>query len=215
MATTVGAIAKAAFDAVSLGITDAILDATISNGGPSVSGRVVLGGETAPAGFPIAKADGKVRPAYLEGFSSVPAPGWTMTADGTTYYITGVRDIVEAGGLIVANVIASSDLLWTSGRFERKSGTVDGYGARTASWSVISGAGSVSMGLVALSGQERWASQRLEATSAWRAWCSPVSGLTEADRVVIDGRAYAITFVNDVEQRGIWQVLDLSRGVPS
>jgi len=215
MATTVNAIAKAAFDAVSAGITDAILDATISDGGPSVSGRVVLGGEAAPNGFPIAKAEAKVRPAYLEGFASVPSPGWTLTADGQVYYITGIRDIVEAGGLIVANVISSADMLWTSGQFERKSGTVDGYGARTEAWSVISGADSVSMGLVALSGQERWASQRLEATSAWRAWCAPVSGLTEADRVVIDGRAYAITFVNDVEQRGIWQVLDLSLGVPS
>jgi hypothetical protein len=213
MAQTVAQIAKAAFDAVAGSISGAIISATISDGSADVSGRVVMGGETAPTGFPIAKADSKGRPVYLEGFASVPAPGWTLTAGGDTYHIAGVRDIVEAGGLVVANVFAESDLLWASGRFERKTKTSDGAGGFTEEWRAISGAGSVPLGLVALSGNERWAAQRVEAASVWRAWCAPVDGLKEADRVVIDGLAYAITFVNDVEGRGVWQVIDLSRGV--
>lgn len=212
MAVTVSQIAQGAFDAVAAQITDAILSASITDGSTTVTGRVVFGGETAPNGFPMAKADGKARPAYLEGFSSVPSEGWTMTADSVVYHITGVRDIVEAGGLVVANVIKETDLLWSTGTFERNGRTSDGAGGYTNAWAAISGASGVSVGLMAMSGQERWASQRREAISAWRAWCKPIDGLLESDRLVIDGRAYNIHFVNDIEQRGIWQVLDLSLG---
>lgn len=212
---TVASIAKSAFDAVAASITDAVLDGTLNDGSTDYAGRVVFGGETPPQGFPMATADKKMRPAYLEGFSAVPAAGWTLTADSVTYYIGGTRDIVQAGGLVVANVIAAGDLLWKTAAFERKTWTVDAYGARLETWAAISGAGSVSVGLMALSGSERWASQRLEAQSRWRLWCAPISGLTEADRVTIGGTSYAITFVNDVEQRGVWQVLDLSGGVAS
>jgi head-tail adaptor len=152
-----------------------------------------------------------MRPAYLEGFSEVPSLGWTLTIGAAVYYIGGVRDIVEAGGLIVANVIAESDLLWTTGTFERVTQTADDYGAYADTWATLSA--DVPVGLMAVSGAERWASSRVEAVSQWRAWCSPVAGLTERDRVVIDGTTYNIRFVDDIERRGVWQVLDLSQGV--
>ena len=215
MALTVEDIAASAFSAVSGAISDAVHDATISGGSGNHTGRVVFGGENAPAGFPMPTAKDKMRPAYLEGFGVIPAPGWTLNKGSDLYYIAGVRDVVQAGSFSVVNVVAADDMLWQTASFQRKTGAVDAYGARIETWSAISGSNAVSVGLVALSGQERWQSQRLEATSQWRMWCEPIEGLTEADRVVIDGLAYAITFVNNIEQRGIWQVLDLSKGVPS
>lgn len=209
MTTTVDAIAKAAFDAVAAGITDAVLDGTLNDGSTDYTGRVVLGGETAPGGWPMAVAKEKVRPAYLEGYSAVAGAGWTLVASGVTYYVLGVRDIVQAGGFQVANVIASADMLWQSVTFQRATNASDGAGGHARTWATLA---TRDAGLVALSGDEQWRSARLEAQSQWRAVCLPVSGLREGDRVQIGSRTYNITFVNDVEQRGIWQVLDLALG---
>lgn len=206
---TVADIAASAFSAVAASITDAVQDGTLNDGSTDYAGRVVFGGEQPPQGFPIPTADSKQRPAYLEGFSAIPAPGWTLTAGGVVYYIGGVRDIVEAGTFAVANVVAAGDLLWQAATFERVTQTLDAYGAYADTWATLA---TTTVGLVALSGSERWQSSRVEAASQWRAWCEPVSGLTEKDRVTIDGRSYQIRFVNDIEARGIWQVLDLSLG---
>lgn len=210
MATTVDAIAQAAFNAVSAAITDAVYSATLSDGTSDYSGRVVFGGETAPAGFPMATAKDKVRPIYLEGFSEVASAGWTITVGSAVYYVLGVRDIAQAGGFQVINGIAATDMLWQTATFQRVTNTTDSLGARVRGWADL--ASDVSVGIIALSGQERWQSDRVEARSEWRLICEPVSGLREADKVVIDGRDYAIKFVNDVEQRGVWQVLDISLG---
>ena len=210
---TVASIADAAFDGVASAITDAVLSATLNDGTTNYSGRVVFGGEKAPTGFPLSEAKGRAREAYLEGFSAAAAAGWTLVAGGATYYVMGIRDIVEAGTFIVANVIKQSDMLWKTAAFETPTNTSDGSGGYTESWAAIVGYDAVSVGLMAVSGQERWASDRIEATTRFRAICVPVTGLTEADRVVIDSKAYNITFINDAEGRGIWQVLDLSGGV--
>lgn len=212
MPTTVAAIAKTAFDAVAGAITDAVLDGTLNDGSTDYTGRVVLGGENAPAGFPMPISKDKVRPAYLEGYSSVAQPGWTLVADSVTYHVLGVRDIVEAGGFQVANVISQADMLWQSVTFQNPAGGRDSTGGILRSWSAVAN-GTVTAGLVAMSGAERWASDRVEATSKWRLVCKPVVGVTEASRVVIDSIAYNINFVNDVEQRGVWHVMDLSGGV--
>ena len=212
MALTVDQIAKAAFDGVSAAITDAVADATLNDGATNYTGRAVFGGETAPSGFPMATAKDKVRPIYLEGFSEVADPGWTLTSGAVVWYVLGVRDIVEAQGFQVVSAIKSADMLWKTASFERKTVAVDSLGARSNTWAAISGADAVPVGLVAMSGNERWASSRVETRSEWRLICQPVSGLTEADRVTVDGRSYAIRFVNDVEARGVWHVIDLQLG---
>ena len=213
--TTVADIAKAAFDAVAAQITDAIYSGVLSDGSATHSGRVVFGGDDAPSGFPMAAPDSKVRPAYLEGFGTVPASGWTLTADGKTHYITSERDIVEAGGLIVANVIAESDMLWLTGDIEAVTRTSNGAGGYTEAWAAISGGDDVSIGMWSLSGDERYNADRVEAMSGWRAVLPYVDGVTEACRVVIDSRAYNIAFADDAQKRGAWLVLDLQEGVPS
>lgn len=209
---TVAGIAKSAFDAVAASITDAILPGTING---TDTGRVVFGGEKAPGGFPVAEAKDKTREAYLEGFASPAAIGDTLVAGGKTWHILSVRDIVEAGGFVVARVLDEANLLWDTASFERMARVSDGAGGYTHTWSAIAGLGAVSVGLMAMSGNERWQSQRIEATSMWRMWCKGADAVTEADSVVIGGRRYQIRFVNDVEKRGIWQVMDLGEGVAS
>lgn len=209
---TIAEISKAAFDGVSAAISGAVKSASLTDGTTVYSGRVVLGGETAPTGFPMAKAKEKVRPAYLEGFSAVAAAGWTFTADSVVYYVLSVRDIVDASGFQVINAIASTDMLWKTATFQSVMELTDDLGGKSRQWQTLSNGADVSVGLVAMSGQERWQSERLEVQSQWRMICPPVEGLNERDRVIIGSRVYNITFVDDVEQRGVWHVIDLSLG---
>ena len=212
--TTTALIAKAAFDAVSLQITDAIKAATLNDGATDYDGRVVFTGQKAPGGssgnFPMSNAEGRVNDAVLEGFSAVPAAGWTLVSGGVTYFVVGVRNIVEAGGVVMARVIASTDMLWQTVTFERNSRTSDSFGGYTDGYSSI---GTVSGGIVAISGMERWASDRVEAQAKWRLIVQAGSlGVKESDRVDIGGVKYGITFVNDFEMRGDWLVVDLMEG---
>lgn len=96
--------------------------------------------------------------------------------------------------------------------FERQGETSDGAGGYTKSWSSISGAPTKGM-IKALSGRERWASQRTEATSTYRLVTRYVSGITEKDSVVFDGRRFNITFVNNVDFMDDWLEIDLGLGV--
>ena len=206
---SVADIAKTAFDSVAASISDAILTGTING---TDTGRVVFGGEKAPGGFPIAEAKDKTREAYLEGFTNAAAIGDTLVADGKTWHILSVRDIVEAGGFVVARVLDAANLIWATASFERMTNTSDGAGGYTKAWAAISGLGAVSVGIMGMSGSERWASQRVEAVSQWRLWCKGADAVTEADSVVVNGRRYQVRFVNDVEKRGVWHVMDLSEG---
>jgi SPP1 family predicted phage head-tail adaptor len=213
--TTVADIAKTAFDAVAAQITDAIYSAILTDGTSTYTGRVVFGGEDAPSGFPMATPSDKLRPAYLEGFGTVPASGWTITADGKTHFIMSERDIVEAGGLIVANVIEESDLLWLSVDIEAKTRTDNGAGGHTEAWAAIAGGSGLSAGMWSMSGEQGYGADRVEATSEWRAVLPYLDGVTEACRVKFGGRAYNIAFVDNSQKRGAWLVLDLQEGVPA
>lgn len=212
--TTVDAIAAAAFSAVASQITDSVHSASLTDGTTTYTGRVVFGGENAPSGFPMADPANKVRQAYLEGFGVAPSSGWTITdANSVTHYITSRRDIVEARGLTVANVIAEGDLIWLTGDIQAPARIGNGAGGYTTTWAAITGGDDVSVGMWSMSGGERWASERLEATSMWRAVLPYLDGVTEKCRLVVGGRYYAITFSDDAQKRGAWLVLDLGQGV--
>jgi head-tail adaptor len=205
----VSKIAAQAFDMVAASISDAVHDATLNG---SESGRVVFGGETAPNGFPMAEAKEKVRQAHLEGFATVAAIGDTVEANSVTYHVLAVRDAVEAGGLVVARVLSADDMTWLTATFERLDRISDGAGGYYEDWAAISGLDGVSVGMVGMSGAEYWASMRVEAESKWQLWVKSDVGITEVDRVTVAGRTYNITFVNNVEKRGVWQVVHLDEG---
>ena len=107
--TTVAEIADAAFDNVALAITDAIKTATLSsvaNGSynydtgaystttTTISGRCVIDSQT-PASdiFPDYVIGPNEQMMMLEGFSSVPYEGWTLTLGSKTYTVKRVQAI--------------------------------------------------------------------------------------------------------------------------
>ena len=96
--------------------------------------------------------------------------------------------------------------------FERVTETADSYGARVRTWAAISGAPTRAM-VRPLSGGERYASARVEATSTHRIVCRYFAGLTEADRVVVRGRAYNIRFIGNVDFADQWLEITAELGV--
>lgn len=65
-----------------------------------------------------------------------------------------------------------------------------------------------------LSGTERLYAERVDATSKHRIVIRFVTGVTESDTVIIDGRAYNVRFIDNIEKRNRWLAIDLDGGVP-
>jgi len=206
---TVAEITKAAFDGVAASITDAVLSATLDDGTSTYAGRIVLAGEKAASGFPMSSAKDRVQDAVLEGFSVVANAGWTVAAGGVTYFILGVRDVVAAGGAVMARVISQSDMLWQTVTFESKARTSDGMGGYTDAWSALA---TVSAGVMYTGGNEGFDAMRVTANASLQLVVQAVSGLAADDRVVIGSDTYNITHVDDFERRGVWHVVTLESG---
>lgn len=103
-------------------------------------------------------------------------------------------------------------MLRTPCQFQRKTRTADGAGGWSEGWANIAGAATRCQ-FKALSGGERFQAQRAEATTRNRIVVRYFADLVETDRVVIGGRRYDVTFINNVEMRNRWLVIDLSGGV--
>jgi len=95
--------------------------------------------------------------------------------------------------------------------FERVTNTADGYGARLQSWRAIIGAPTRAM-VKPMSGGERYASGRTEATSTHKIVCRYFADLTEKDRVLIRGRAYNIRFIANVDFDDQWLEISAELG---
>ncbi len=95
--------------------------------------------------------------------------------------------------------------------FERVTNTTDDYGARLQAWEAISGAPTRAM-VKPMSGGERWASARTEATSTHKIVCRYFADLTEKDRVVIRNRAYNIRFIANVDFDDQWLEISAELG---
>jgi len=108
-------------------------------------------------------------------------------------------------------MISAGDLR-TPVAFERKELVSDGAGGSTEEWVAI--AGSATWGkVVALSGDERLEAGRINATTRERVTCRYFPDLTAVDRVVIQGRAHGITFVDNWHRRNEWLIIDIAGGV--
>jgi SPP1 family predicted phage head-tail adaptor len=96
--------------------------------------------------------------------------------------------------------------------FQRLTRTSDGAGGFTEAWAAI--AATPTRGHVkAMSGGERFQSQRTEATSTHKIVVRHNAGLTEVDRVVIRGRAYNIRFIDNMEMADKWLYITAEIGV--
>ncbi len=95
--------------------------------------------------------------------------------------------------------------------FQRATKVSDGAGGYSEAWAAISDA-STQAHVKALSGGERYASERIETSTKWRISVRHFSGLLESDRVVIRSRNYNIRFINNLELQDRWLVIDLDGG---
>ena len=95
--------------------------------------------------------------------------------------------------------------------FQRKTRTADGAGGFTDAWAAISGAPTRAM-VKAMSGRERWASDRVEASANYRVVVRYFAGLTEVDRVEVRGRPGQIRFINNVDFDDRWLEIDVNLG---
>lgn len=105
----------------------------------------------------------------------------------------------------------TAGMLRTPCAFESKTKTLDGAGGWSETWATISGA-ATRCKFKALSGGERFQAQRAEATTRNRIVCRYFAGLSEDDRVVIDGRTYNIRFINNIELRNKFLEIDIDGG---
>jgi SPP1 family predicted phage head-tail adaptor len=103
-------------------------------------------------------------------------------------------------------------LLRTPVTFQRVTKTTDAAGGFTDAWNTIAGA-PVRAHVKAMSGSERYASDRVEATARYRVTVRYFAGLTEADAVSFAGKRHNIRFINNLEMRNLWLVIDVDGGV--
>ena len=106
----------------------------------------------------------------------------------------------------------SAGMLRHAVAFERQGLTADGTGGAVQAWSALSGSPTRGM-MKAVSGGERFASARVEATVQFRLVVRFFSGLLESDRVMFRGKAYNIRFINNDEFADKWLIIDLTGGV--
>lgn len=95
--------------------------------------------------------------------------------------------------------------------FQRKTRTSDGAGGFTTAWAAISGAPTRAM-VKAMSGGERWASMRTEATATHRVVVRYFADMVEGDRVLIRGKPADITFINNVDYDDKWLEISANLG---
>ena len=96
--------------------------------------------------------------------------------------------------------------------FQRAAKVSDGAGGYTETWATLAGAANRAA-VKAVSGRERFTSDRIEATTRWRITVRYFAGLLESDRVVIRTRQYRIMFIDNVELEDKWLIIDLNGGV--
>jgi SPP1 family predicted phage head-tail adaptor len=105
-----------------------------------------------------------------------------------------------------------SGMLKHSITFQRATRTSDGSGGVTKVWATIAGAPTRG-NMKAASGGERFASARIEATYTHKLVTRYFTGLLDSDRVTFAGKAYDITFIDNVDFDDRWYVISLRGGV--
>jgi len=96
--------------------------------------------------------------------------------------------------------------------FQRRTLTTDGAGGQTEEWAAISGAPDRAY-VRPVSGSERYASDRTEATVRLRLVARYNTLLREGDRVKIRDRMHNIRFLDNVEFKDKWLQIDVDGGV--
>lgn len=105
----------------------------------------------------------------------------------------------------------TSGMLRHSVALQSETQTPNGSGGFDRAWSTYA---TVKGQMKPISGSERFHAERLDATTKNRLTLRYRSGVTTSHRVVFDSRAYNIRYIENVEFRNRWLILDLDGGVP-
>ena len=95
---------------------------------------------------------------------------------------------------------------------QRATRVSDGAGGYDTTWATLSGS-PTRASVKALSGTERYASERVEATTKWRIAMRYFEGLQEQDAIIIRGKTHNIRFINNLDLADRWLVVDLDGGM--
>lgn len=106
----------------------------------------------------------------------------------------------------------TSGMLKTPVGFQRTTRVSDGAGGFSEEWVAIPGAPTRAH-IKAMSGSERFASARVEATATHKVTVRYFPGLLESDAVFWNGKRANIRFINNLEERNKFLVLDVQTGV--
>lgn len=101
-------------------------------------------------------------------------------------------------------------MLKTPVTFERRTRAADGAGGYAETWATLR---ATRGRMRAMSGGERWASSRVEASSTHKLVVRYFADIKESDRVIVGSRAYNIRFINNVEYENKWLEITLELGV--
>lgn len=88
------------------------------------------------------------------------------------------------------------------------SGSRDGYGHVTQSWSAITGGTNVWAAIEPLSGREALIAQQQQALTTHRITIRHLAGVTPRMRVVFGSRIFNVAGVRNPDERNAWLVLD-------
>jgi len=93
---------------------------------------------------------------------------------------------------------------------QRKQTAPDGAGGFSVQWVDLH---TIKAHMRAVSGNERLQFERLQANVRVRMICRYLADIREADRVIFEGKAHQIRYIDDVEYRKRWLEIDLEEGV--
>jgi len=96
--------------------------------------------------------------------------------------------------------------------FQRLVRTSDSAGGFSQAWQTLANSPTRAH-VKSLSGSERFASARVEATATHRVVVRYFPGLTEADAILIRGKRANIRFINNVDFEDKWLEIDVQTGV--
>lgn len=96
--------------------------------------------------------------------------------------------------------------------FQRKTLTSDGAGGMTQTWATVNNSPTRAY-VLPVSGSERYASDRVEATVRLRLVVRYTNTLLESDRVQIRNRIHNIRFIDNIEFANKWLQIDVDGGV--
>lgn len=212
---TVAQIAATAFNAVSASITDSINATTMEdeNGVSQGTGRSVVDFQSPGGGFPKNTLKDRTQNIFLEGFAVIPQEGWSVTIKSVDYLIIWVHDVVVANTFFAVETIPKADLLNVTVEFQTNSRTANGSGGFDKVWGPIVGAPTQAY-FMAKSGNEVFGDDvSLMANTKNQLVVPFFAGVKAEDRLLVNGRFFNITFVDNMEDRSTWLRLELEGGV--